>query len=119
MKLTDVQRKVVNKIKEDLILAKECKSLKEYCIKASCQGDENSMHYSEYLQEAEKRFERNPDYFIDIYAKWWKAGREQNIILVWTSSSTLRALEKKGIIEIIEDGKNFPDTVKLLVWEVD
>lgn len=39
---------------------------------------------------------------------------ENDLILTQESSATLRALEKKGIIQIIHDGKLSVDTIKLI-----
>ena len=56
-------------------------------------------------QDAKEYAERFKDYYEE---------RKQGIALMRASSSTLRALEKKGFIEIIEDGGRWIDRVKII-----
>ena len=108
--LSKTQQEVLQKIKDYINLAKECKTFKEYEIKTSCFGN-----YSERnIKSATERFERFEEELTRDYKHYWIEAREQNIALVNASSSTLRSLEKKGLIKIIEDGKRYIDKVILL-----
>lgn len=45
--------------------------------------------------------------------KYWENAK-QGMPLVKANSNTIKALAEMGLIEIINDGKNFPDTIKVV-----
>lgn len=110
MKLTKAQEKIYEEIKNNINLAKECETFKEYYIKKHCFGN-----YSEDNIKSETAiFERYEEELTKNYKSYWLEAREKNIALTHCSSSTLRVLEKKGLIKIVEDGKKYIDKVILL-----
>ena len=73
--------------------------------------------YLEIVDSYEKRYERisKAKYFEIVNLRPWKNARENDIALtIGVSSSTLRALEVRGYIKILKDGRSRVDEVKLL-----
>ena len=100
MKLTEAQGKALQQIKDYINLAKKCETYKEYCIK------ENKIEPEIYEIRKEH---------YESLKKYWIEAKNKNIALTsCVSSSTLKSLEKKGLIKIIEDGGKYVDKVILL-----
>ena len=113
-KLTSVQQKVMDDIKANINLAKQFNDFKEYYIESKIGLNQGSMTE---LEEIKARRERQYElYCVEEleYRKQLWLDKLQNITTVWANSMTLRALERKGYIEIIHDGGSKVDTVKLL-----
>lgn len=118
MKLTEAQEKAYNKIKEYINFAKECKTFKEYEIRQDTDHAKNRPDYEELVKWSTEKYEKDEQYYEEHYKQYWLDARENNIALTSNvSSSTLRALEKKGLIRIIEDGRNYVDRVQLIDGE--
>lgn len=103
MKLTKAQIEVLEYAKMRIDEARAFDTFEEY------EGETNpyckSMGGAEYVRQHIEHFER--------YRKYWEAAR-QGMPLVTANSRTIKALEKAGLIEIIDDGGSFPDTIKVL-----
>ena len=66
----------------------------------------NSLNYTGKWEDLKEDWQQA---YIEDYER-----RLNNIALRGANSNTIRALEKKGYIEIIKDGKNNCDIVKVL-----
>ena len=109
-KLSTTQQKVLNEIKKSINFAKQFSNFKEYWI-AQQIGIPGSASYEKLIKLYEEKY-----ISLEIektYKKFW-LDRLNNITLTICSSSTLRALEKAGYIEIINDAGKDVDTVKLV-----
>lgn len=109
-KLSKTQQEIYQKIKNYVKLAKECNTFKEYYIKEHCFGSTNES----VIENETKRFEKYEEELTKDYKNYWLEAREQNIELVNANSSTLKSLEKKGLIKIVEDGGKYIDKVILI-----
>ena len=98
MKLSKTQEELLNKMRKDIDYVRSCKS------------------YEEYIQNDDAYNQRQKDTYIKSrsFEKYYINTKENNIVLTWTSSATLKALEKKGFIKIIVDAKDEIDFVKVL-----
>lgn len=98
LKLTKTQLDVYNKMLADLERDRQYKTVEEYYRAFNPEWakweDEDEFRKNRYI----KRFEE----------------MKENIVYVWASSSTLKVLERKGLIKIIVDGKLNTDKVKIL-----
>ena len=114
MKLSKEQERVLKGIQDYISLAKDCNTFKEYYIREHTDNFKDRNDYQSILEHETKIFEQYEDRLTKDYMKYWKEAREQNIALTSCSSSTLKALEKKGLIKIIEDGGKWIDKVQLI-----
>lgn len=101
-KLSPVQTQTLETIRKSILEAKQCTTYEEYYNKESS----NRYNYQEMILKFGQKE-------ADTYKLYWK-NKLKNITLTNCSSSTLKVLEKAGYIEIIVDGGNWTDTVKLL-----
>ena len=101
-KLTATQQQVYDEICQYLNKSKQCKNVEEFF--AMDKGEIPEWRSWKHQSKSTKEF----------YTYLYNSAINENIALVTASSSTLRALEKKGYIQIVEDGKRYPDMVKLL-----
>lgn len=117
MKLSKEQERVYKNIRDYIKLAKECNTFKEYYIRDNTDDFRYRDDYQDIVDYETKQFEENEEELTNDYIEHWKNARENNIALITSSSSTLRALAKKGLIKIIEDGREWVDKVQLLEKE--
>lgn len=96
--LSKTQKEVLNKIIRDIERAKSHTTYEDY-VKANYNGERK------YFIDNELENQNYKQYWLDEL---------QNITLTHCSSSTLKALENKGFIEIIKDAGVGIDTVRLL-----
>lgn len=113
-KLTETQMKALNNIYKNLNRYKESESVLDLLLKYDLEGRENRSDYDELKAYTIKRYNDYKEHYDKVYAENLKEAKEQNIVLATGNSSTLRALEKAGYIEIISLGGMFPDKVKVL-----
>lgn len=109
-KLSTTQQKVLDNIEESINFAKQFSNFKDYWIAKEI-GTPGSASYEKLIKTYEEKY-----ISLEIektYKKYW-LDRLNNITLTICSSSTLRALEKAGYIEIINDAGKDVDTVKLI-----
>ena len=113
-KLSATQQKVLNEIRKDVAFAKQFDNFKDFWM----------AQKTGYARESEA-YEKLKAYYEEIYITWdiektykkcW-LNQLNNITLTICSSSTLRALENQGYIEIIHDAGSGVDTVKLIKFE--
>lgn len=119
MKLSKEQERVYKKIQDYIKLAKECETFKEYYIREHTDDFKERFDYQEILEHETKLFETHEERLTNDYIKYYIDARENNIALTTCSSATLRALEKKKLIKIIKDGKQWVDRVQLLESEMN
>lgn len=105
MKISKTQSELLEKIKMDINKAREAKDFKNW-------------YWSVSRLNASVTFENCIEKLEELNSlKYYKNRFEElkeGIALTQTSSSTLRALENKGLIEIIIDAGNGIDHVRLL-----
>ena len=114
MKLSKEQERVYNNIISSLKLAKECETFKEYHIRERMDGFKDRADYEDILKYENEKFNKNEKMYEQDYMKYYINAKEHNRVLCVASSSTLRALEKKGLIKIVVDGGKYVDTVEVL-----
>ena len=119
MKLSKEQERVYKKIQDYIKLAKECETFKEYYIREHTDDFKERNDYKQIVEYETRLFEENKEELTNDYIEYYIDAREHNIALTTCSSATLRALEKKKLIKIIEDGKQWVDRVQLLESEVN
>lgn len=116
-KLTASMTKALEQIIDYIDLAKKYDNYHDYYMAKSLRGMEDRKDYDELVAWYESKYEKvtKGEYFESIYLGFWKDARENDIAhTMGVSSSTLRALESRGYITIIEDGRDLVDKVKLL-----
>ena len=106
-KLTATMEKVLNKIREDIRIAKSYDNYEDYY------NEVEAKYYNERYNNYRKVLERYGEAEANSYKKYWE-NRRKNITLTSCSSATLRALEERGYIRIIEDGGRWTDRVELI-----
>lgn len=97
MELTKEQERVLNKAKKHIDIARQFNDFESYWI-----ATHDDAHPVPDEEEG-----------YSFFKKWWKDNCN-GIDLVRASTSTIKALEKKGFIEIIKVGGSFPDSIKVL-----
>lgn len=103
MKLTETQIEILEKAKKKIDTARSFETFEEY--KGETDRFCKDRGGAEYVRQNIEKFED--------YRKYWENAK-QGMPLVSANSRTIKALEKAGLIEIIEDGGTFPDTIKVL-----
>lgn len=117
MKLSPTMQKTLNQIIEFIDTAKRFNNYHDYYMFINLRHAVNRKDYEELVERYEWKYTEliKSKYFEEIYLGTWKRARENDIALTsGVSSSTLRALEERGYIEIIVDGRDAVDHVKLL-----
>ena len=95
MKLTESQEKVLEQAKRDIDEARKYKDFDSWLeARRSYIVEKNTRAY-------------------DLYKMCWEKARD-GMPLVSANTATIKALEKKGFIEIIEIGGRFPDRVRVI-----
>ena len=113
-KLTSAQQKVMDDIRGSISFAKQFNDFKEYYIESKIRLNQGSMTELEEIKaRRERQYELQCVEELEYRKQLW-LDKLQNVTTAWASSATLRALKKKGYIEIIHDGRSKVDTVKLL-----
>lgn len=113
-RLSATQQKVLNKIRERIAFAKQFNNFKNFWVAKEIEHARESEAYEELKALYEERY---ITWNIEkTYKKYW-LNELNNITLTTCSSSTLRALENQGYIEIIHDAGSGVDTVKLIKLE--
>lgn len=99
MGLTKTQKVLYNNMLEKINLAKQSKTYNEYVMN----NKEIAPHF--------KQLNIENNFYKETYLNL-----KNNIVLALSSSTTLRALENKGYIKIIKDGKSGVDVVKVIKY---
>ena len=113
-KLTQTQEKALTKIIDYIKFAKKFNNFKDYHIAKELKGSETRFDYPELVKYYTQRYEQDEAYYTEHYKHYWLDALNNIALTMNVSSATLRVLENLGYIEIINDGRNFVDTVKLL-----
>ena len=112
--LTKAQQEALNKIIDYISFAKKFSNFKDYYIAERLRGSENRNDYKELVEYYTKRFEKDEVEITKTYKHYWLDALNNIALTSRVSSSTLRVLEKLNYIEIINDGRSWVDTIKLL-----
>lgn len=114
MELTRVQKDLYDELVNNIQIAKTSKDIKEYYINLQMQYiNKERKDYDKCLQHYIDKYNASQSEIYKIYNQSYEEAKN-NITRVYSNSNTLRALAKKGYIEIITDGKNNIDKVKVL-----
>ena len=111
-KLTERQQKVLDYAKKQINRAKTCKDWIEYEYTAPYSTYSMKMYYPTYEDAKRAIIERNNE-LDNIYSESYDR-LLKNQVLVTASTNTLKALEKLGLIKILEVGGNFPDLIEII-----
>ena len=126
--LTPAMREALDQVIDYIDLAKKYDNYHDYYMAKNLRYIKDRKDYDEFIvkykeryveivDSYEKRYERatKAKYFEIVNLRPWKNARENDIALtIRVSSSTLRALEVRGYIKILKDGRSRVDEVKLL-----
>ena len=114
-KLTKTQQSVIDKAMSYYNEA-NAMDFETWCWKSKACGGSDNGSYESVLANWKRMgrlLEKPLSHYIDFYRSAYEQARA-GIVVVNTSSNTLRALERKGYIEIIKDGGRNLDTIRLL-----
>lgn len=103
MKLSKAQARILDEAKKKIDLARSFETFEEYKGETSYYAKDHGG--AEYVRA-------NIEYY-EPYRKYWENAK-QGMPLVVANSRTIKALEKMGLIEIVDDGGMFPDVIKVL-----
>ena len=115
--LTPAMQKTLEQIIDYIDFAKKYDNYHDYYMAKSLRHAEGRKDYDKLVAWFEEKYQDHikSKYFQTIYLASWKNARENDIAsTMGVSSSTLRALEFRGYIAIIKDGRDAVDKVKLL-----
>ena len=88
-----------------------------YTVEQMKQGYRPVTEWQDYRYKSqEDSIRRQLDYaedYADKYGENYEAAKRGQV-LTTTSTNTLRALQKRGFIEILDDGGRTPDTVRII-----
>ena len=123
-KLTPSQRKVMERVYDNVEFARTHSplewGLRQRYDRVTLDGMDDYIlvkRYADYnfksAEDAKERMLREAQEYADEYRKYYE-NLKKGIALTYTSSNTLRALESRGYIRIIEDGKSYTDTVEII-----
>jgi hypothetical protein len=98
-KLSKTQIKCIERMKKDIDTARECKTFREYIIKTNVFVKGRIERDPNYLEE-------NIEYFKERYEKYYEEHKKGNVLVSGYGKPTLNALEKMGIVTVIEYEEN-------------
>lgn len=115
MELTKTQRELYEYLTSTIKTARQSKDIKEFYVNSRLKYLGERSDYEEVKRHEEERFDILSEDEITFYTKIYEMAKE-NIVRTYANSNTIRALEKKGYIEIITDAANSNkiDKVKIL-----
>lgn len=113
-KLTETQMKTLNYIYKELNMKKGSKSVLDLLLKYDLEGMENRSDYDELKAYTIRKYNDYKEHYDKLYTESIREAKEENVVLATGNTSTLKALEKAGYIEIISLGGIFPDKVKVI-----
>lgn len=106
MKLSKTQQMIIDEAKRDIDKARACATFEEYFM------IEYAPTFNSNYNTPEKCKERDLNAY-NAYKGYWEA-HTRGEVLTRCNSRTLKALEKAGAIEIVNDGRSGIDTIKVL-----
>lgn len=103
MKLSRAQREVLEYAKSTIDEARAFETYEEYrgAIDPYAKAHGGALYVKDNIE------------YYEPYRKYWEQAKE-GMPLVLANSRTIKALEKAGLIEIIQDGGIYPDRIKVL-----
>ena len=101
--MTKAQETLWNKIQERL------NKLKDENYIFNWFTENQSKFYNDFDE-----FKNDKNGMFPFLQEWHQKAVESNIIFIKSNSKTLKALEKEGLIQIMEIGGSFSDDIKVL-----
>jgi len=103
MKLSAVQMEILEEAKRRIDEARSYDTFEEYKGETDhyCQARGGAEYVKAHIE------------YYEPYRKYWEQAKNA-MPLIRANSRTIKALEKAGLIEIVDDGGMFPDTIKVL-----
>ena len=103
MKLSMAQIKVLESAKRSIDKARAYENFEEYqgATDPYCRGRGGAEYVRAHME------------YYEPYRHYWEEAKE-GVTLIFANSRTIKALEKAGLIEIIQDGGIYPDRIKVL-----
>ncbi|MBQ2639143.1 MAG: hypothetical protein IJF92_00035 [Bacilli bacterium] len=114
MDLSKPQLELFNELVDTIKTAKESNNLKEFYVNSRMRYIGERQDYEEIKKHEKNRFDKLSDDEIKFYIKVYEMGKN-NMVRTYANSNTIRALEKKGYIEIIFDAANSNSIDKIKV----
>lgn len=116
VKLTKVQERTYERATKFIEQAFEM-DFQTWCWKSDFNGGGNVLHsYEDFERECawfQKTFGTPVDVRIENHRTMWFEARNRGIAVVRANSATLRAMERKGVIEIVKLGGSGFDRIRL------
>ena len=106
MKLTKAQQEVLTDAKQSIDMARSYETYEEY--------EYNTNHFwrGRYtFEEAKELIKRNDE--SGFYRGWYEK-RRRGITLVTANTKTITKLAEYGLIEVINEGRTYPDTIRVI-----
>jgi len=109
MKLTTSQQEVMDRAKARIDFARS-HNFYDWFRKCYRFYESNSEEdIDKYIEKEEQRYPTMKDYYKNRYE-----GEINAITIVMANTRTLKALEKLGLIEMLEEGGSYPDSIKII-----
>lgn len=106
MKLSKTQQRVYDELTSALAVIKKYATHEEFFINSK--GEQNKLttafHCNCYFNSPEKYQNEDPDGWKRLQSNYYRA-KNENILTIYAKTETVKALEKAGLIEIIEEAK--------------
>lgn len=121
MKLTETQNYILEKAYKEIDFART-HTIIEWATseKLGCENIEDTRtvrKWKEYgynsSEEALNSLRKTVEAYAEACSKYYENAKN-GIVITTANSGTLKALEKLQLIEIITNGKSYPDTIKVL-----
>ena len=121
MKLTEAQNYIIEKAHKEIDFSRT-HTIIEWATyeKFNCEKLEDSLiarNWKNYgytsLEDTLNTLRKTVDDYIEKYGKYYENSKK-GIVLTQANSRTLKALERLNLIEIINDGRSYIDTIKIL-----
>ena len=106
-KLSPEQDRVLKHIKEEIAIAKKYNNYRDYYNEI--EGPDYPIPYQDY----DTVLARDGEEKANQFKKYWELNLENKALTI-CSSHTIKALEKKGYIRILRDGKRGCDIIELI-----
>ena len=121
MKLTEAQNYIMGKAHKEIDFARTHTLIEWATYKAlGCENieeDRVAQKWKEYgynsSEDALNSLRKKVESYAETYRKYYENSKN-GVVVIISNSRTLKALERLNLIEIINDGESYPDTIKIL-----
>lgn len=117
MKLSITQKKLYDKLVSTVKVLEKYQSYEDFFDNSKDEQNTftTAYHCNSYYNSSERYQQNDPQVWEEKKQSFYKA-RDEHILIVFAKTETLKALEKVGLIEIIEHAKHKGgcETVKII-----